>query len=120
MKHIPISHKSFEKTSTRFLKATIKEIDSWSDDMAFKERFDSEVIYLVKTSISKLIKNYKSKPFKIKSAITNDIISFKGVDGVIRRIRVSYTIIDNILTFKLLTKVQSRFKRKSQFILKIK
>jgi hypothetical protein len=119
MRKIPISYKSFERTAFRFLNLAEREVDSWSNDEAFKERFDSEVLYLIEKSVGKLIKNYKSKSFKVKSAITSRVECFKGVDGVIRDIRVSYTISDGILVFKLLTRVSSRFKRRCQFVLKI-
>jgi hypothetical protein len=114
-----ISHNGFLRSAKRFEKIALRTIDSWSDDKSFKERFDSEVIYIVKKSIEKLIKTHKSKPFKRKSAFTESITVFRICDDVMKDIRISYTLSDDKLTFKLLTRTKSRFKRKCQFILNI-
>lgn len=83
-----ISHNGFLRSVKRFEKIALQTIDSWSDDKAFKERFDSEVIHIVKKSIAKLIKTHKSKPFKRKSAFTEKITVFRNCDDVIKDVRL--------------------------------
>lgn len=114
-----ISHKGFVRGAKYFQRLALKEIDSWSDDKDFKERFDSEANYILKKSIEKLIQTNKSKPYKRKSAFTNSITSFRSIDDVVKEIRISYTLTDEKLTFKLLTRTKSRFKRKCQFVINL-
>ena len=116
----PISHNSFVKNAKRFEKIANKTIDSWYDDKDFKAMFDRDVIYIVRNSIEKLIKTHKKKPFKTKSAFTDSVKCFRTINNVIKDVRVSYNLSETELTFKLLTRTQSHFKRKCQFVLKIK
>lgn len=114
-----ISNKSFKRTSVRFKNSVDKYILNLYDDHAVKDRFDFLTIFLVESSIMKLVKNHKAKPFKRKSAYTEKIPVFVNSDNIINFIRVSYELHEDKLIFKFLTKTKSRFKRKVQFILPI-
>ena len=120
MKTQKISNRNFERNSKRFKNLSLSNIDSWSDDKAFKDRYDSEANYHVKKMIENLVLNYKKHPFKKKSSYTHKIDCFSKCDDtdIKRYIRLSYVISDNDLTFKLLTKNTYRFKRKVKFVIK--
>lgn len=113
-----ISNKSFERNSKRFLKIITETVDSFSDDYAFKERYDSEAIFIAKKSIEKLVSNYKSKPFRNKSSFTDRIKSFSNVDIDNRELRIQYVFQGNSLIFKFLTRTKTRFNRKCQLVIK--
>jgi len=114
-----ISNKGFERTAKRFIKVANKTIDGMFDDFSIKERFDSHAKYIVKRNVEKLIETYKRNPFKGHSAFVEDVWVFTNIDDFFKQIKVSYTIVDSTITFKLSTKTKVGFKRKCQFVLKI-
>jgi hypothetical protein len=120
MKEQKISNKSFERTALRFLATSINTINDFYPGENLEERFHSAVIFNTKKMVGKLVKSYKTHPFKIYSAQTEKFDGFKDSADIIREYRVSYQFDENLLIFKLLTKTKSRFKRKCKFTLIIK
>ena len=120
-----ISHKGFTKGAKRFQKLALEQIDSWSEhlqdgiDKDFRNRFDPAANYVVGQLIEKLIQRHKGKPFKRQSGFTQNVGVFGKVDGIVKEIRVTYTLTNDKLTFKLLTRHKSRFNRKSQFVINL-
>ncbi|CAG7580775.1 MAG: hypothetical protein SLAVMIC_00552 [uncultured marine phage] len=119
MKPKRISNRSFERTSKRFTKVAIKSVLSFYDDVATKDRFDSEGTFYTEEMIEKLVSSYKRSPFRNKSAFTHKVSVFRNFH-FIKDIKVSYEFQDDKLVFKLLTRTNSRFNRKAQFILNLK
>ena len=119
MKPQRISNRSFERTADRFSKIAEKTILSLYDDLATKDRFDSEGVFYTNEMIDKLVSSYKRSPFRNKSAYTHRVSVFRNYHFV-KDIRVSYEFQDDKLVFKLLTRTTSRFVRKCQFVLPIK
>lgn len=105
MRKLRISFKSFERGIETFYVKRILKSPIHVNLLGNIKDFD--------IVLDKLIKNYKCKPFRDKSAYT-----LKDIGEHKLTYRISYTFKDDQLYFKLLVRRGSRFVRISQLIVK--
>lgn len=112
MKKQRISNKSFERNLIRFEKRFYDEIEKIQTDSHIREIYGSECLHKANEIVGKLYKEYKTHPFKNKSAYTFKISVFPNKKLFHREVRIGYYFENNCLVFKFLTRrSNSKYKR---------